>query len=440
MELVFPAPLESRLRASLFSDTLEACAIVLARRATRGGRERMIVVSLRIPAAEDYVERTQHRVVLSPEFFVPLVGEALEHELALCFVHSHPMDGSNVSFSATDDDGEARLAAYFRARAPQMPVLSIVYGPMSRAARVLGTDVAVPVATAGARSVVCSTEQAFDAATYDRQVKAFGAAGQRVLAGMNVGIVGLGGTGSIVAQELALLGVSKFALIDPDNLEKSNANRVVGVTAASVGAPKVEVARAHILERNPVAEVQALQENVLRRAATELALSCDFLFCCTDSHGSRALLNQVAYQYLVPCIDMGVALDAALGDVTRIAGRVQLLAPGLACLACLGVLDSESVRLDFLSDAQREREPYFLSGGVSQPAVVSLNATIASLGVTMFLATAVGIPSSPRLLFYDGMTGTVRPTVCEATENCVVCSHVDGAVAKGDSWPLPELG
>ena len=47
---------------------------------------------------------------------------------------------------------------------------------------------------------------------------------------LTVGIVGCGGTGSAVAEQLARLGVRRFILTDPDTLSASNVTRVYGST------------------------------------------------------------------------------------------------------------------------------------------------------------------------------------------------------------------
>src|SRR3546814_2368157 len=80
---------------------------------------------------------------------------------------------------------------------------------------------------------------------------------------------------------------------------------------------------------------------------------CDFIFLCTDSHASRAVVCQAAYQYLVPVIDMGVSVSTADGAITHVTGRVQMLAPGLACLTCTGALDGEQVRREMLTPEQQ---------------------------------------------------------------------------------------
>ena len=63
---------------------------------------------------------------------------------------------------------------------------------------------------------------------YDRQVRFFGEEGQEKLESTSVGVIGTGGLGSHVVQQLAFLGIGEMLLVDPDVLESSNANREVG--------------------------------------------------------------------------------------------------------------------------------------------------------------------------------------------------------------------
>jgi molybdopterin/thiamine biosynthesis adenylyltransferase len=379
-------------------------------------------------------------VILQPAFFVPIVGEAAKERSGVGFVHSHPFADGLVSFSHVDDEGELALAAYLRRRSPDVAGVAAVYGRHVRVARRLGTSSYIEIRSVGEIVDVSQTATRLNTELFDRQVLAFGAAGQERIARMRVGIVGVGGTGSIVAEQLAFLGVTDFVLVDRDNLELSNANRVIGATADVIGQPKVEVACQAITKIRPEAVVQKLKNDVLERTATDAVLGCDFLFSCTDSHGSRALLNQIAYQYLIPCIDMGVVIASAQGRISNITGRVQMLAPGLPCLTCGEILDPEAVRLDFLPEDVRRKEPYFVGDSVAhQPAVISINGTVASLAVTMFLGAVAGVPTSARLLFYDGMLGRVRPATYNTMPECVVCSGSRGSLSRGDLWPLPSL-
>lgn len=124
------------------------------------------------------------------------------------------------------------------------------------------------------------------------------------------------------------------------------------------------------------------------------------------------------------------------GSLTHITGRVQLLAPGLPCLTCMELLDSEQIRRELLTAEARAADPYIVGAREPQPSVVSLNGTMASLAVTMFIGLVTGAPVGARLQIYDGINGTVRPMTGRRDEGCYVCSAT-GALARGDSWPLP---
>ena len=54
---------------------------------------------------------------------------------------------------------------------------------------------------------------------------------EQILADARVTIAGLGGGGSHIVQQLAHLGVGHFRLIDPQEIDASNLNRLVGATA-----------------------------------------------------------------------------------------------------------------------------------------------------------------------------------------------------------------
>jgi molybdopterin-synthase adenylyltransferase len=89
-----------------------------------------------------------------------------------------------------------------------------------------------------------------------------------------------------------------------------------------------------------------------------------------------------------------------------------------------------------LTEYERQQDPYILGATEPAPAVISLNATIASMAVTMFLKTVVGVPGNARMLNYNAIAGTARPATCIAHPSCIVCSY-RGAIGRGDEWPLP---
>lgn len=433
--LVLTADLFDRLRLSLFKDEHERCAILFARAIRKGGKlNRLIVYELMEIGEQWYEYRDRSGVQIKAELIAQLAQRCRQTNDSLIFVHNHPF--SFNEFSKTDDAGEALLADFFAFRTPELVHASLLLTPDAVISRLLGKGEYLRTCVVGMESKYYDKQEPETTLKYDRQIRVFGKQGQQILGGLKIGITGLGGTGSVVAQQLAYLGIQSFLLIDPDTIEESNLNRVVGANSKDVGTLKINVSKRLIEQINPNAKIEVVNDSILKNSVAEMLSDTDFAFCCTDSHGSRAILNQLAYQYLVPIIDMGVVISVQNLTIRDIVARTQLLAPGIACMVCGNLLDSELIRRDLLSDFERKNDPYILNDVEPAPAVISLNSTIASLAITMFLNSVTGVPGTSRFLNYNAITGVVRPAFCEPYPSCIVCSKT-GSMSKGDSWPLP---
>jgi molybdopterin/thiamine biosynthesis adenylyltransferase len=431
------------LRDALLSDApREAAALLLAGRAGSSDETRLLVREYSLVPADAYQAQERLRAVIDPSFIMPLLKRARKEGLSLVLTHTHPF-AEEAHFSPVDDEGERVLMPSLFARTGDCPHGALVLTSKHCSARIwtqpgveprhlspvveVGRDVKM-YDPSGSRSSAIPPQ-------FDRSVRAFGAEGQATLASLSIGIIGLGGTGSIVAEQLAHLGIGRLLLLDPDAIEETNLNRVVGATRKDIGRPKVEVATEAVRRVNPQIKVTAISGNVILSNYARRTLSSDFLFCCTDSHGSRAVINQIAYQYVIPTIDLGVRIQVRAGTVESVTGRVQMLAPGLPCLVCDELLDPEEVRRDLLSDEARARDPYIVGAVEPQPAVISLNSTVASLGVTMMLSAVTGLPVAARHQLVLFNKGIVRAAAADPSPECVVCS-LRGALARGDTWPM----
>ncbi len=436
--LRFAGPSLGTLQASMLSEIeWETCAVVYAR--ANPACEAWVVVAEEPELVPDgaYEQRTATSAVLKGAFLVDVANHARARNLSPVFAHTHPHCVGLPVFSSVDDSGEAEIKAYLDRRAPDCAPLALVVGRDGCRCRRLGTEIEVPVWEVGETVRLVSEAGAATAAdAHERQIRAFGAAGQAILSRLRCAVVGAGGTGSVVLQQLAHLGVRDITVIDPDHVETTNLNRLVGSRPADVGLPKVEVARRTVLSVDPGATVHAVRGDVVDEDVALTLAVFDFIFLCTDSHASRAVVGQVAYQHLVPTIDMGVSITVGAEGVSHITGRVQMLTPGATCLTCTGALDGEQIRREMMTPEQRAGDPYVQGVREPQPAVISLNSTMASLAVTMFLGAVTPVPAQSRFQLYDGVRGTVRPTVARANPACIVCSS-EGALAKGSDWLLP---
>jgi molybdopterin/thiamine biosynthesis adenylyltransferase len=438
-ELRIEAADAKALLQALLGHRAEHAAILLATQAAPANdRAALLVREVELPSADDYITQRVDGAVLKPEFVARVTKRARIEGLSLVFVHSHP--GSTAPrFSVVDDEGEQHLAAFLEHRCPSALNASVVVSEGGIRARRLGTRTEIRVLSIGERRQVLfdpDSEHTTDVSeVFDRQVRAFGIDGQRELQRLRIGIVGLGGTGSIVAQQLAHLGIRSFLLMDPDVIEASNLNRVVGASAMDIGRPKVEVAADYIRKLAAGVSVTSVQGDIIYARTARALLGVDLIFGCTDSHGSRAVLQQVSYQYLIPCVDMGTTIVAEQGGITAVFGRVQMLAPGLACLSCSNLLDPEEIRRDMMTAFERKADPYIQGDRIPAPSVIALNGTVSSLAVTMFMSHAIGTPGKARYLLYNGTTSALRSVRSEPKGNCYICSKA-GAFGRGDSQRL----
>jgi hypothetical protein len=220
-----------------------------------------------------------------------------------------------------------------------------------------------------------------------------------------VGIVGLGGGGSHVAQQLAHLGFLHYYLFDKDHIEGTNLNRLVGGTQADVdhAALKVDIARRVTTSIRPQAVAETVSDIWQNRA--DLLKRCDLIFGNVDGYDQRRQLEATARRYLVPLIDIGMDVVVPKdGSAPEISGQVILSMPGEPCMTCMG----------FLNETALTREAAKYGDAGINPQVVWSNGVLASsaVGIAVDLVTDWSRSLRKRVyLCYRGSTGTLTPHV-----------------------------
>jgi len=80
------------------------------------------------------------------------------------------------------------------------------------------------------------------------------------------------------------------------------------------------------------------------------------VICATDTHGSRAVLNDLAAAYLLPVIAVGVQAGARKNaDLAALVAEIAVLTPLTPCLWCRGRISADVIRAENLPADQRER-------------------------------------------------------------------------------------
>ncbi|MEY2490850.1 MAG: sulfur-carrier protein adenylyltransferase/sulfurtransferase [Verrucomicrobiota bacterium] len=153
-------------------------------------------------------------------------------------------------------------------------------------------------------------------------------AGQLRLKAARVLCVGAGGLGSPAVLYLAAAGVGTIGLVDFDRVDISNLQRQVLYGTKDVGRPKLEAARARILDANPNVEVVSHNCRFTSENAQDVIAPYDIVIDGSDNFPTRYLSNDVCVFARKPNI---------YGSVFRFDGQASVFAPHLGgpCYRCL---------------------------------------------------------------------------------------------------------
>ncbi|EWM15306.1 ThiF family adenylyltransferase [Kutzneria sp. 744] len=300
--------------------------------------------------------------------------------------------------------------------------------------------------------------------TYDRQSRLFGDRGQAILAGQKVGIIGVGGAGSLINEYLARVGVGHIVSIDPDLIETSNLPRVVGSRrrdarpwltdptrpafirriGQQLATPKVKVARRVARQANPQIRFDAVEGDVTHDDVARSLIDCDYLFLAADSMQARLVVNAVVHQYIIPAVQVGakVQLDRD-GNVTDVFSVVRPLTPGLSCLWCNELIKPDKLQEEALTPEQHRQQRYVDDADIHAPSVITLNAVAAAHAVDDYLMSTVGLLSAPHSERWTRFhptasetTGRVIREIPRSDNDCPECG-TNGRLGLGAGQRLP---
>jgi molybdopterin/thiamine biosynthesis adenylyltransferase len=197
---------------------------------------------------------------------------------------------------------------------------------------------------------------------FTRTVTVWGSENHANLARLRVGIVGLGSVGSIVAEALARMGLEHFILIDFDEVQEHNLDRLLGATVHDIGTLKVSVAARQIRRSSTAGHcfIDEVPFSVAENAGYAAALDCDVIFCCVDRPRARKILNHFAYAHLIPVIDGGI--DVRFGKNGEFAGvdwQLQTVTPTRPCLECIGAFSMDDASTE---EAGMLDDPSYMRG------------------------------------------------------------------------------
>ncbi len=161
---------------------------------------------------------------------------------------------------------------------------------------------------------------------YIKNHNAISGAEQDLLAHKRVVIIGCGGLGGYLVEQLGRLGVGFMRVVDPDIFEESNLNRQLLGSMLNLGKPKVLAAKQRMQAINPLVQVETIQTSFTSQNADRLLEGFDLALDALDNIPDRLLLEETASKQGCPLV------HAALSGWR---GRLAVIYPGEPVLEAL---------------------------------------------------------------------------------------------------------
>jgi molybdopterin/thiamine biosynthesis adenylyltransferase len=248
----------------------------------------------------------------------------------------------------------------------------------------------------------------------------------------------------MVAESLARMGIERFVLIDFDEVQEHNLDRLLGATEIDIGQGKIYVAARQMQKASTAGDIQIkpVSFGVTEEEGYINALDCDAIFSCVDRPWPRMVLNHLAYNHLIPVIDGGIKVR--MNPKTHVFDgadwQLQTVGPERACLHCLNAY--------FSADVTTEREgkledPMYLQGLPPDHAfrrnenIFPFSANLASLEVIQLIEMVTGIGGADcfgvqRFSYNEGYIRLLDE------KKCISGCYFETGIATGDlSFPAP---
>jgi molybdopterin/thiamine biosynthesis adenylyltransferase len=139
-------------------------------------------------------------------------------------------------------------------------------------------------------------------ARYQRNKQSLSCRQQLTLFKGKVAVIGCGGLGGYIIEELARIGVGHITIVDPDTFEEHNLNRQLFSKLDNLGQPKVAVAAGRIKEINPAVTIFPVQDAFTVRNGRELMEKVDIVADALDSIPRRLELAEICEKCDIPLV------------------------------------------------------------------------------------------------------------------------------------------
>lgn len=322
-------------------------------------------------------------------------------------VHTHPFSSGMPYFSGVDTNDEIEMKEYLVKKGDNIHYASIVFSRDMYNARIWEyEDGKVFCENAFIKtqkvSEMCGNifyekntnkDESKQLEMFNRSILALGVETiKTMMKNQVITIVGVGGVGSIIAENLVHMGFQKINLVDFDKVEISNLNRLVGATYndAVNHVEKVKVIARHLKEINPFISVRAYSKSVFESEIEKVIATSDWVFMTTDNYSSCVHIQDLCFKYYVPFISAATNIIVENNEILDVRGEVLLIRMGdRMCLNCLGKIDKKELIYETHPDPKIREElvqkGYVRGADVKDPAVKTLNAMVSTIATDVLI-------------------------------------------------------
>src|ERR1700733_4904461 len=313
------------VRLLMTDRTREHAAYLMGRVSRSDSDVRLLVREVRPLRSEEVLSSSPIHMKIAASSFMRELKRADQTKQVFLFVHSHPNGPDR--HSEQDDLEERKLfsTAYIRIDNPGPHGSLVMSSDGSIKGRVwMESGECLPIDTiriiGNQFRFYRNIETAPDERFFQRQVLAFGGLLQSVLKDIHVGVVGVGGTGSSVVEQLIRLGAGRITVFDGDRLDESNVSRVYGSGTADKGRNKTSIAKRLAEQIGLGTRLVAVPDFITFESVARTLRECDVVFGCTDDEWGRSILTRLTVYYYIPVFDMGVRFDSNQGELRSVQG------------------------------------------------------------------------------------------------------------------------
>ena len=154
---------------------------------------------------------------------------------------------------------------------------------------------------------------------YSRNKELISEEEQNKLSNSTVAVIGLGGLGGHISEQLSRLGIGRLILIDADKVDESNLNRQLFATEKNVGQLKAEAAKERLSNVNSSIDYKCYSEYFDETNAEKILCGVDIVIDAVDNIETRFVLQKVCKKLNVPMVH---------GSIGGWYGQVSFIAPG----------------------------------------------------------------------------------------------------------------